>query len=97
MIRESNSVLRFFVIPKPTICNTLMKNGSAFQNVRQNNSYSCHCLISLAFSSLADQILFQVFFSIYGDFGFIKELKVRKLSPKSVQLVDSLTGVRMED
>ena len=28
------------------------------------------------------------FFPIFGDFSFIKELKVRKLSPKSVQLVD---------
>ena len=70
-----------------------MKKGSAYQN----NSYSCHRLISLAFSSLADQILIQVFFSIYEDFGFIKELKVRKLSPKGVRLVDSLVGVRKED
>ena len=36
------------------------------------------------------------FFPIFGDFGFIKELKVRKLSPKSVQLADSLTGVWMK-
>jgi len=70
------------MIPKPTICNTLMKNGSAFQNIGQNNSYSWHCLISLAFSHLIlKKILLIRFFSrcflsIFGDFGFIKELKV---------------------
>lgn len=35
-----------------TICCTLMKKGSALRNIGQDNTYSSHCLSSLAFSYL---------------------------------------------
>lgn len=34
------------------ICNTLMKNGSAFRNIGENNVSFLHCLISLSFYHL---------------------------------------------
>lgn len=39
-------------IRKPTVCNTLMKKGSAFRNIEQNNINPLHCLISFTFAQL---------------------------------------------
>jgi len=50
MIASIEIVTNLFAQGK--ICLTLMKKGSIFRNIGQNNRYSSHCLISLAFSHL---------------------------------------------